>query len=71
MVHVAGALQPRDMGFWEEQAGRRGEGVVLYTRERQECMELCQGIDDEPGESLWVRISRQTNMGDIVVGVCY
>ena len=29
------------------------------------------GTGDVPAESLWVRIKRQTNMVDIVVGVCY
>ncbi|KAK4829693.1 hypothetical protein QYF61_006068 [Mycteria americana] len=28
-------------------------------------------MDDEPIESLWVRIKRQTNLGNVVVGVCY
>lgn len=28
-------------------------------------------MDDEPAEILWVSITEQTNMGDIVVGVCY
>ena len=32
-------------------------------------MGLCLGIDDKPVKSLWVR--RQTNIGDVVVGVCY
>lgn len=27
-------------------------------------------MDEEPAESLWVRISGQTNTGDIVVDVC-
>ena len=35
-----------------------------------ESLELSLGIDDEPVESWWVRISRQTNMGDLSVGVC-
>lgn len=33
-------------------------------------MELFLGMDNETTESLWVEISRHTNMGDIVVGVC-
>lgn len=32
-------------------------------------MELYPAMDDETPESLW--IIGQTNMGDIVVGVCY
>ena len=34
-------------------------------------MELCLGMDDEPAESLWVRSSGKTNMGDTVTDVCY
>ena len=40
-------------------------------REQQGCIELCLGMGDEPTESLWDRISRQTNMGNIVMAVCY
>lgn len=40
-------------------------------RKQQECVELCLGMDSEPDGRLWVRISRQTNTGDIVVSVCY
>lgn len=29
------------------------------------------GTDEEPVKSLWVRISRQSNTGDIVLGVSY
>lgn len=34
-------------------------------------MELCLKTDEEPPESLWVRISGQTHMDNIAVGVCY
>jgi len=27
-------------------------------------------VDDEPTESLWVRIKKQTNMGNMVVDIC-
>ena len=33
--------------------------------------ELCLGMDEEPALSLWVMTSGQTNMVDVVVGVCY
>ncbi|GAB0207491.1 hypothetical protein GRJ2_003214800 [Grus japonensis] len=36
-----------------------------------ECMELCLGMGQEPAESSWVKISRQTNMGAVVLGICY
>lgn len=29
------------------------------------------GGDDEPNESLWIRLKKQSSMGDIVVSVCY
>ena len=48
---------------------RPGEEVALYVREQLECIELCLRMDDEPNESLWVRIKEQTSMGDIVVHV--
>ncbi|GAB0209762.1 hypothetical protein GRJ2_003441900 [Grus japonensis] len=34
-------------------------------------MELHLGMDEEPTESLWVRIKGSTGTGDIIVGVCY
>lgn len=34
-------------------------------------MELCLGSHEEPAESLWVRITGKTSMGDNVVSVCY
>lgn len=33
-------------------------------------MDLCLEMDDEPAQSLWVRITRHANVND-VVGVCY
>lgn len=34
-------------------------------------MGLCLGMDEEPNESLWVRIKGRGGTGDIVVQVCY
>jgi len=34
-------------------------------------MELCLGLDEEPMESLWVKIKGRAGTGDITVGVCY
>ena len=31
---------------------RQGEEVALYVREQLESMEVCQGMGDEPAESL-------------------
>ena len=52
------------------QPGQQGGGVTLDGREQWECMEHCLGADDDPGESLWVRIRGQSNI-DYIVGVCY
>jgi len=41
------------------------------VREQLEHIELCLGVDEEPVESLWVRIKGQAHMGDTVVGVYY
>ena len=51
--------------------GRRGGGVALAPRVQLECTELHLGMNSDSAESLWVRISRQTNTGSIVEGVCY
>ena len=32
---------------------------------------LCLGMDEEPTESLWVRIKGRAGTSDIIVGVCY
>jgi len=34
-------------------------------------MELLLGMDEEPTESLWIRIQGRAVAGDITVGVCY
>ena len=49
-----------------------GEEVnLLFTQKEPEYMELCLGMGDKPAGSLWVRVRRQTNMGNVVVGGCY
>lgn len=40
-------------------------------REQQECMELCLGTGDESAEGCLVKIRGQTNVGEVVVEVCY
>lgn len=49
--------------------GRQGGGVALCVRAQLEYIELCLGM--EPAESLRVSITKQTNMGDVLVAVCY
>lgn len=46
------------------------EGDAIYVKEHQECTS-CLGTDDEPAERLWVRMTRQTNIGSIVIGAHY
>ncbi|GAB0178597.1 hypothetical protein GRJ2_000325000 [Grus japonensis] len=57
--------------FRKDRQGRRGGGVTLYINDQLECMELHLGMDEEPTESLWVRIKGRAGAGDIIVGVCY
>ncbi|GAB0197130.1 hypothetical protein GRJ2_002178300 [Grus japonensis] len=55
--------------FRKDRQGRRGGGVALYVNDQLECMERHLGMDEEPTESLWVRIKGRT--GDITAGVCF
>ncbi|GAB0200487.1 hypothetical protein GRJ2_002514100 [Grus japonensis] len=57
--------------FRKDRQGRRGGGVTLYVNDQLECMELHLGMDEEPTESLWVRIKGRAGTGDIIAGVCY
>ncbi|GAB0190160.1 hypothetical protein GRJ2_001481300 [Grus japonensis] len=45
--------------------------VTLYVNDQLESMELCLGMDEEPTESLWVRLKGRAGTGDTIVGVCY
>ncbi|PKU28864.1 dtw domain-containing protein 2 [Limosa lapponica baueri] len=74
MAPVTGVLERRDTGFFlkrKDRQGRRGGGVALYVNEQLESMELHLGMDEEPTESLWVKIRGRTGTGDITLGVCY
>ncbi|GAB0195031.1 hypothetical protein GRJ2_001968400 [Grus japonensis] len=57
--------------FRKDRQGRRGGGVALYINDQLECMELHLGMNEEPTESLWVRIKGRARAGDIIAGVCY
>ncbi|PKU33628.1 dtw domain-containing protein 2 [Limosa lapponica baueri] len=57
--------------FRKDRLGRRGGGVALYVNDQLECMEHHLGMDEDPTESLWVKIKRSTGAGDVTVGVCY
>ena len=69
--HVMDAVMDGYTLFRKDRPTRPGGGVALYVREQLECIELCLGADEEPVESLWVRIKRQPHMGDVIVGVYY
>ena len=43
----------------------------MYVREQLKCLELCLGMGDASAEILWVRMSGQISIGDVVVGVLY
>ena len=55
----------------KDRQGRRGGGVSLYVNDQLECVELWLGMDEEPTESLWVRIKGRAGTRDIIVEVCY
>ncbi|GAB0204837.1 hypothetical protein GRJ2_002949300 [Grus japonensis] len=57
--------------FRKDRQGRQGGGVTCYGNDQLECMEFCLGMDEEPTESLWVRIKGRAGTGDTIVGVCY
>ncbi|GAB0205316.1 mitochondrial enolase superfamily member 1 [Grus japonensis] len=57
--------------FRKDRQGRRGGDVALYVNEQLECMDLHLGMDEEPAESLSVRIKGRAGAGDIIAGVCY
>ena len=56
--------------FRKDRQGRQGQGVTLYVSDQLECMELHLGLDEEPTESLRVRIKGRAGTGDIIVGMC-
>ena len=63
MTCMTGVLQWRDTDSKKNGTGKQGGKVTFYVREQLECL----GMNDEPTESLWVRIKEQIGMGDIVV----
>jgi len=57
--------------FRKDRQQRQGGGISLYVNDQLESMELRLGTNEEPNESLWVRIKGRAGTGDIIVGVCY
>ena len=56
--------------FKKDRQRRQGEGVTLHVNDQLECAALHLGLDEEPTESLWVRIKGRAGPGDRV-GICY
>jgi len=57
--------------FRKDRQRRQGGVIALYVKDQLECMELRLGLDEEPTESLWVKIKGRAGKGNITVGVCY
>ncbi|GAB0187691.1 hypothetical protein GRJ2_001234400 [Grus japonensis] len=57
--------------FRKDRQGRQGGGIALYANDQLEYMELHLGMEEEPTESLWVRIKGRAGAGDIIVAFCY
>ena len=55
----------------KDRTDRRGGRVTLHVGDQLERLELRLGMDEEPTESLWVRMKGRAGTGDIIVGVCY
>lgn len=45
--------------------------MAFYANDQLECMEICQGMNEQLTKSLWVRIKGKARIGDTMVGVCY
>ncbi|GAB0205636.1 hypothetical protein GRJ2_003029200 [Grus japonensis] len=55
----------------KDRQGKQGGSIALYVNDQLECMELHLGMDEEPTESLRVRIKGRAGAGDTIAGVCY
>jgi len=56
--------------FGKDREGRQGGGIALYFNDQLWYMEIRMGKDEEPMESLQVRIKGKEGTGDITVRVC-
>lgn len=66
----SGMLRWMDAGTSSMWASWEVKEELNFMWDQWECTELCLGVDDEPSESLWIRVRRQTNEGGTAVGVC-
>lgn len=55
-MHDWSAAAKRYRLFRKDKVGRQGRGVSLYVKEQLDCTEFCLGMDNEPTESLWVKL---------------
>ena len=67
MACVTRGLQMMGAGSLGRTGWEGDEGELPFVREQWDLLELCLGLNDEPTESLWVRISRQSDVGDTAV----
>lgn len=69
-VVVTAALRWLETGSSGRTSGMASGEAAFYVGEQREYVELYCGTDEEPAGSLWIRVSRQTNVGHVVC-VCY
>ena len=72
MARMTGVLEWSDIGSlgrtgWEDE----DRELPFYVREQLECMQLCLGREEEPAESLWVRMKERTGKGDRYSGCLF
>lgn len=68
IAHTAGMLYWIDTGSLRR-ACQESTCHVIWLQ--WECMEICLGVDQEPAQSLQVKVKGHTNMTDIVVRICH
>lgn len=69
-VVVTAALRWLETGSSGRTSWMASGEAAFYVGEQREYVALYCGTDEEPAGSLWIRVSRQTNVGHVVC-VCY
>ncbi|KAJ7412639.1 dtw domain-containing protein 2 [Pitangus sulphuratus] len=54
--------------FRKDRQETQGDSVALYVSGQLECTELLLGMNEDPTESLWIRIKGWAGSHDIIVG---
>lgn len=70
VLHVNG-VQPLGVKWCKTKVGEEQLPRVFITCCELACTDLCLSLNEEPVESLQVRINRTISVRDIVVDVCY